>query len=44
MKKYGIKPSVNALGQEDRLVIDITLGTIWTAAGNRLNNIAMVLK
>jgi hypothetical protein len=44
MKKYGIKPAVNALGQEDRLLIDVTLGTIWTAAGTRLNNIAMVLK
>ncbi|HMY73150.1 MAG TPA: hypothetical protein PLQ88_15160, partial [Blastocatellia bacterium] len=44
MKKYSIKPAVNALGQEDRLLIEATLGAIWTAAGTRLNNIAMVLK
>jgi hypothetical protein len=44
MKKYAIKPAVNALGQEDRLLIDTTLSTIWTAAGTRLNNIATILK
>lgn len=44
MKKYAIKPAVNALGQEDRLLIDVTLSTIWTAAGTHLNNITTVLK
>lgn len=44
MKKYAIKPAVNALGQEDRLLIDVTLSTIWTAAGTHLNNISTVLK
>jgi len=44
MKKYGIKPAVNALGQEDHLKLDTTLSAIWTAAGTHLNNIAMLLK
>ena len=44
MKKYGIKPAVNALGQEDRLLLNDTLGAIWATAGGLMNNIASVLK
>jgi hypothetical protein len=44
MKKYGIKPVANALGQEDRLLLDVTLNTIWGVAGNNLNNIATLIK
>lgn len=44
MKKYGIKPAVNPLGQEDRLLLNDTLGAIWTAAAVPLNNIATALK
>jgi hypothetical protein len=44
MKKYAIKPAVNALGQESYLPLDLTLATIWTSARMRLNNIAALLK
>ena len=43
MKKYAIKPAVNALGQEDHLQLDTTLNAIWTAAESRLSNLAMLL-
>ncbi len=44
MKKYAIKPAVNPLGQEDRLMLNITLNTIWTAAAGSLNSLASALK
>jgi hypothetical protein len=44
MKKYAIKPAVNALGQEDRLMLDTTLATIWAAATTHLNNVGPMLK
>ncbi|MEP7339775.1 MAG: hypothetical protein ABI977_18700, partial [Acidobacteriota bacterium] len=44
MKKYSIKPAVNALGQEDRLMLDTTLTTIWAAANAQLNNVGPMLK
>lgn len=44
MKKYGIKPAANALGQEDRLMLDVTLSAIWTAANARLANVGPMLK
>jgi hypothetical protein len=43
MKKYDIKPGVNALGQADHLPLDATLGAIWAVAGMRLNHIASSL-
>ena len=43
MKKYSIKPSVNAVGEADHLQLDTTLNAIWTAAGAHLNNIAALL-
>jgi hypothetical protein len=43
LKKYEIKPNVNALGQPDNLPLDATLSAIWAAAGARLNNIALQL-
>ncbi len=44
MKKYSIKPAVNALGQEDRLMLDATLTAIWAAAKAQLDNVAPMLK
>ena len=44
MKKYAIKPAVNPLGQEDRLLLHTTLTTIWATAANSVNNLANVLK
>lgn len=44
MKKYGVKPAVNALGQEDRLMLDATLGAIWAAANTHLANAGPMLK
>ena len=44
MKKYAIKPAVNPLGQEDRLMLNTTLYTIWAAAAGSLNNLATALK
>lgn len=44
MKKYAIKPAVNALGQEDHLPLDVTLSAIWTAANSHINNLASFLK
>jgi hypothetical protein len=44
MKKYSIKPAVNALGQEDRLMLDATLTAIWAAANAQLNNVGPMLK
>jgi hypothetical protein len=44
MKKYSIKPGVNALGQEDRLLIDTTVPVIWAVATERMNNLAGLLK
>ncbi|MEO6725158.1 MAG: hypothetical protein ABIU20_00885 [Blastocatellia bacterium] len=44
MKKYSIKPAVNALGQEDRLMLDVALTTIWAAANTQLNNVMSLLK
>jgi hypothetical protein len=38
MKKYDIRPAVNALGQADRLPLHATLSAIWAVAGLRLNN------
>jgi hypothetical protein len=43
MRKYEIKPGVNAVGQADHLRIDTTLSTIWAAGGVRLRNIAALL-
>ena len=43
MKKYAIKPAVNAVGQEDRLLLDVTLTTIWEAANKELSNVAPML-
>jgi hypothetical protein len=43
MKKYEIKPNVNALGQPDNLPLDASLNAIWAVAGARLNNIALQL-
>lgn len=44
MKKYEIKPSVNAVGQADHIRLDVTLSTIWTLAAKRLENVAVILK
>lgn len=44
MKKYAIKPAVNALGQEDRLILNMTLNAIWAAAAGSLNSLASALK
>lgn len=44
MKKYGIKPAVNALGQEDRLMLDATLSAIWAVANTHLANAGPMLK
>lgn len=44
MKKYAIKPAVNPLGQEDRLLLNATLTTIWAAANGSLNNLGSSLK
>ena len=44
MKKYSIKPAANALGQEDRLLIDKTVPAIWAVATERMNNLAGLLK
>lgn len=44
MKKYSIKPAVNPLGQEDRLLLNATLTTIWSAANSALNNLGASLK
>jgi hypothetical protein len=43
MRKYEIKPGVNAVGQADHLRIDTTLNKIWAAAGVYLKNIAALL-
>jgi hypothetical protein len=43
MKKYEIKPNVNALGQPDNLPLDASLSAIWATAGARLNSIALQL-
>ncbi len=44
MKKYAIKPAVNPLGQEDRLILNMTLNAIWTSAAGSLNSLASALK
>lgn len=44
MKKYSIKPAVNALGQEDRLLLDAALTTIWAVANKELDAVALLLK
>ncbi|NOT59655.1 MAG: hypothetical protein HOP19_05455, partial [Acidobacteria bacterium] len=44
MKKYSIKPAVNALGQEDRLLLDAALTAIWTVANKELDVVAPLLK
>jgi len=44
MKKYEIKPSVNALGEADHLRLDVTLSAIWATAAKRLDNVAPLLK
>jgi hypothetical protein len=44
MKKYEIKPSVNALGEADHLRLDVTLSAIWAAAAKHLDNVAPTLK
>lgn len=44
MKKYSIKPGVNALGQGDRLLADTTVPAIWAVATERMNNLAGLLK
>jgi len=44
MKKYEIKPSVNAFGQADHLRLDMTLSAIWAAAAKHLDNAAQMLK
>jgi hypothetical protein len=44
MKKYEIKPSVNALGAADHLRLDVTLSVIWATAAKRLDNAAPMLK
>jgi len=44
MKKYSIKPAVNALGQEDRLMLDVTLTAIWAVANTQLDGVAPLLK
>lgn len=44
MKKYEIKPSVNAVGQADHIRLDVTLSTIWAVGAKRLENVAVILK
>ena len=44
MKKYEIKPSVNAFGQADHLRLDVTLSAIWAVAAKHLDNAAQMLK
>ena len=44
VKKYAIKPAVNALGQEDRLMLDVTLTAIWIAAKAQLESVEPLLK
>jgi len=43
MKKYSIKPSVNAVGDADHLQPDTTLNKIWAAAGRHLDSLATLL-
>jgi hypothetical protein len=44
MKKYEIKPSVNAVGQADHIRLDVTLSTIWAVGAKHLDNVAIILK
>jgi hypothetical protein len=44
MKKYSIKPAVNALGQEDRLLLDAALTSIWAVASKEIDAVAQLLK
>ncbi len=44
MKKYSIKPAVNALGQEDRLLLDAALTAIWAVGSKELDSVAPLLK
>jgi hypothetical protein len=44
MKKYEIKPSVNAVGQADHIRLDVTLSTIWAIGAKHLDNVAVILK
>jgi len=43
-KKYSLKPAANALGQEDRLLIETAIPAIWTVATEHMNNLAGLLK
>lgn len=42
-KKYSIKASVNAVGQEDHLRLDIALPTIWKEANRHLESLSVLL-
>lgn len=44
MKKYSIKPSVNAVGDADHLQLDTALSKIWAAAGAHLNSLAVLIE
>jgi hypothetical protein len=43
IKKYSIKPSVNAVGKEDRILRDVVLSTIWAQARTQLDRVSVVL-